>query len=85
MEKRMKSEGKAKALAVKQVPGEEVPAEIIASAIVKIGKAAEEMANSGLRRRTVVILLAESSRIAKRDVEKVLDALDSLRRTYTTR
>jgi len=65
-------------VAVKQIPGKEVPAEVIASAIVDIGKAMKKLSASRLEREAVVLLIAHDSGVAARNVRHVLTALDDL-------
>ncbi len=63
---------------------EEVPREILADAIVKIGEGFERLSKSGLNRRAIVVLVRDASGVTKGDVHKVLDALENLRGLYTS-
>ena len=67
---------------VKQ-PDPPVSKEILAEAIVRIGEAAERLQqDGGLNKRAVVTLLADYTRMGKREIETVLDALPRLRSWY---
>lgn len=61
-----------------QTPGKEVPAEVIASAIVDIGKAMKKLSASRLEREAVVLLIAHDSGVAARNVRNVLMSMDDL-------
>lgn len=68
-------------VAVKQTE-EEVPVEILAQAIADIGAAMRKINESRLTRPALIVLLSHSSKKPMYVVEQVLDALDSLERTY---
>jgi hypothetical protein len=70
---------------VKQAADAPVAAEIIAQAIIDISDAAKRLNNAGLKRRAVVALIHDVSGIAKRDIEIVLNNLESLREQWCTR
>lgn len=67
---------------VKQDPNNEVPAEVLATAIVNVSRAAQQLLSSRLTKRAIVILLHESSGVGKRDIEYVLDHAASLAAVY---
>lgn len=68
---------------IKQQPDvPEVPAEVIAQSIEAIAVGMKELNSTRLTRRALVILLAEQSHVNRGDVIKILDALDSLERTW---
>ena len=67
---------------VKQEDGQEVPAEVLAKAIVKIADGLEGWSKAGVRRHALVVLLVASTRVCKRDVEAVLRGIDTLKATY---
>lgn len=59
-----------------------VPAEVIADAIVEISKAMKALNSTRLTRRALITLIHDYSKIAKRDIEIVLNNLDSLEETW---
>ncbi len=67
---------------VKQEEGLEVPAEILAKAIVKISDSLEGWRRAGMKRHALVTLLVASTRVCKRDVELVLNGIDGLKMMY---
>jgi len=69
---------------VQQEGSEPVPAEILAQSIVAIDKGVKAMNRSGLKRKALVLLISRSANVTQRDTENVLDALDCLRKEYTT-
>ena len=75
----------SKAVKVVQQPEDEVPAEIIAKAIIEIDTAMRRLSRSGLKRKAVVALIHDMSGIRKTDIEIVLNNLESLRSTWCTR
>lgn len=56
--------------------------EILAEAITNIGDAVVRMNKSGLNRRAIVILLQAETKLSRKDIETVLDALPRLRGWY---
>jgi len=54
----------------------------LAEAIRRISLAVEVMIGSGLNRRAMVVLLSDSSKVRRRDIESVLDSLEELAETY---
>ena len=63
-------------------PAEQIPAEIIASSIVKIAEGMQALNATRLNRRAIVTLIHEHSKIARRDIEIVLNNLTSLESTW---
>lgn len=63
-------------------PAEEVPAEIIATSIVEIAKGMKALEASRLKRDAIVTLLQHSTKLARRDIIKVLDHLGDLEKTW---
>lgn len=63
-------------------PGE---ATKLADAVRRIDKAFKDLDNSGLNRKAIVTLVHETSGVAKRDINAVLDSLDSLGKDYLDR
>ena len=56
--------------------------EILAEAIVRIGEAAARLNASGLNRKAIVLMLHDATKVGKKDIETVLDALPRLRGWY---
>lgn len=54
----------------------------LARAVRKLADAAERIENSGLSRRALVLLLADASGLGKREVERLLGALSSLKERF---
>ena len=69
-------------ITVAQKPGEEVPAQVIAASIVKIGDAAEAMARSGLTLKAQLILLSALSGETRKTCQQVLWALQNLKKEF---
>lgn len=67
---------------VKENVDDVVQPEVLASAIRDIGAAAKKLAASGLNRKAIVLLVADSSKCSRGAVNAVLDALASLERDY---
>ena len=67
---------------VVQIPGSEVPAEIIAASILKIGNAAEAMSRSGLTLKAQLILLSALSGETRKTCQNVLWALQNLKKEF---
>ena len=57
----------------------------LAEAVKKIAAAAEQLAESGLSRRALVVLLADATKVSPRDINDVLNGLDSLGDLYLDR
>ncbi len=55
---------------------------VLATAIRDIGEAARKLKSSGLNRRAIVLLLAESSKVPRRSVDAVLYAMEQLEKDY---
>lgn len=63
--------------------GEEpLPVKIIEDAIVEIAAGMRAINNTRLTRKAVVVLLHDYSKLAKRDIEAVLDAMENLEAAY---
>ena len=69
---------------LKQDPQAPIAKEVLAKAIVDISAAFNALKKSGLNRRAVVVLVAQSSKQPQYVVSNVLDALETLKRDYTT-
>ncbi len=59
-------------------PAKEVPADIIATAIVEIADGVKAVNSSRLTRKAIVALIHDQSKISKRTIEEVLNNLSSL-------
>lgn len=59
-----------------------VPAEIIAQSIVEIAKGMKVLNSMRLSRRAIVTLIHEQSKIARRDIEIVMNNLDRLEQDW---
>lgn len=55
-----------------------IPAELIAESIVAIGNAMRKINETRLTRRAIITLIHEDSKIGRRDIEIVLNNLDTL-------
>ncbi len=56
--------------------------EILASAVVSIGKAADKLLASGLNTKAVIVLLHYETKISQRDIKLILDSLKRLESWY---
>lgn len=56
--------------------------EILAEAIVRIGDSVRKLNESGLNRKAIVLLLHDYSKVGKKDIETILDAMPRLRGWY---
>lgn len=56
--------------------------EILAEAIVRIGDSVAKLNQSGLNHRAIVLLLQDSTKLPKRDIEAILTALPRLKGWY---
>jgi len=64
---------------------EDVPKDILASAIVKMSEAVEALQTSGLNERAICALVKDYCGIPKDTTQTVLRSLRELRARYTTR
>ena len=62
-----------------------VAAQVIANAIVGISESIKKLSNSGLKRRAIVELVHAESGVPKRQIELVLNNLETLRETWLTK
>ena len=63
-------------------PEKPVAKEILAEAIVAIGKAADELHASGLNEKAVIVLLHDYSKVGKPAIRDVLKGLRQLKAWY---
>jgi hypothetical protein len=54
----------------------------LADEIQKLSEIGAELANSKLKQRTIVLLLADMTKLAQRDIKAVLEALPVMRKTF---
>jgi hypothetical protein len=62
-----------------------VAAEVMATAIISISDAMKKLSTSGLKRKAVVALIHDQSKISKRSIEIVLNNLEALRQDWCTK
>ncbi len=60
-----------------------VEKEVLAAAVVNISGALTALYKSGLNRDAIEVLLVDATRLPKRDIRAVLDAMKTLRSRYT--
>ena len=58
---------------------------VLAQSIVKLSKSADQMMQSGLKRRTLLVLLRDQTGLSLSDIDKVIEAFPKLAKIYTTR
>jgi len=56
--------------------------EILAKAIVNIGKASNALLKSGLNKKAIIILIQAETKLSRHNIELVLDSLPQLERWY---
>jgi hypothetical protein len=56
--------------------------EILAEAIVRIGKAFDDLRKSGLNEQAIVVLIHHETKVSMRDIRTVLKALSQMRGWY---
>ena len=56
--------------------------EILASAIVSIGKAADKLLTSGLNTKAIVVLLHHETKISQKDIRTILSGLKLMESWY---
>ena len=59
-----------------------IPREVLGQAIITISESIQKLTASGLNRKAIVVLLHDSTRIGKKDIELVLDGLACLKKDY---
>lgn len=57
----------------------------LAEAVKKIEKSMKELNESGLNRKAIVVLLADSTGVSRRDINAVLNGLETLGQEYLER
>lgn len=79
--------GKKQTVTIKSNEENPEPIELVAASIIKISEAFEKISNSGLRQRTIVLLLHDAigpTKIGKKDIELVLEYAPRLKDIYVT-
>lgn len=69
---------------ITQDPDKPVEREVLAASIVKISDAFQALKKSGLNRDAIVVLLHDRTKIARKTINDILNALEQLKRLYTT-
>ncbi len=66
-----------------EFPEEEVPKEVMAQSLVKIGKACAMLLSTGLQRKDFVAMIHQrAKKVPPRTIGVVLDALEQLKKEY---
>jgi siroheme synthase len=63
-------------------PDPPIPAEILAEHIQKLSEIGKQLANSRLKQKTIIILLASMTRVSQASIKAILDALPELEREF---
>ncbi len=63
-------------------PEKPITKEILAESIVRIGSAFNALKSSGLNEAAVIVLIHDATKLSKRDIKDVLDALSRLKGWY---
>lgn len=74
------SEQKIRAIA--QKPGDEVPTEILASAIREISEGMRKMRAGRLNDRALILLIHDVCKVSKTDIKYVINAIGLLEREF---
>ena len=68
---------------VTQDPKAPVAKEMLATAICKMSDATNQLLLSGLNHDAIVVLLVDKTKMSKRSIRRVIDAMGQLRADYT--
>lgn len=68
---------------IEVLPQPTVTKEMLSTAICKLSDSANELLASGINEKAILVLLADSSKMSKKSIKKVLDAMAQLRADYT--
>ncbi len=63
-------------------PTDDVTYKNLADAIVDISKGMKKLYKSGLNHKAIVVLIADDTKLPRRDINAVLDSMDTLAETY---
>lgn len=66
-------------------PENEVSPEVLASSILKISDAMEQLHKSGLNEEAVIVLLHDKTKVAKKTIKLVMHSIRQLSTTYCYR
>jgi hypothetical protein len=66
-------------------PTDDVTYKNLADAVVTISKAMKRLTKSGLNRKAIVVLIADDTRLPRRDINAVLDSIETLAEVYSER
>lgn len=66
-------------------PTDDVTHKNLVDAVVAISKAMKRLTKSGLNRKAIVVLLADDTRLPRRDINAVLDSIETLAEVYSDR
>lgn len=71
-------------MSVRVKKSEEQPetTEILAEAIVRLGESVKKLEQSGFNKRAIVVLLQDMTKIPRRDIAAILDAIPRLKSWY---
>ena len=69
---------------VKMENDTEEPLSVIVSSLHKVAEGFDQINESGLSRRAIVLLLHDATRVGKKDIESILDAAPLLVERYTS-
>lgn len=58
---------------------------VLEAHIIEISKSMNKLLESGLNRKAVIVLIADSTKQGKREIEYVLNSLEQLSEDYCTR
>jgi siroheme synthase len=62
----------------------EVDPQVLAQQLATISDSMRKLLASGLNRKAVIVLLHHTSKVPQRDIEYVLDSLETLKQRYTS-
>ena len=58
------------------------PTEVLAEAVIRISENLQKLEKSGLNKRAIVVLVHDYTKVAKRDIELILESLAVLKGWY---
>lgn len=67
---------------IKQVEGDEIPTEIIATHIAALARMGKNIKASRLKEKTMLVLLNHMTSVPQKEIKKILDALPQLEKQY---
>lgn len=65
------------------MPDQQSMSKQLSSAIIKLSDASNQILNEGLNEKALIVLLADSTKLSKRTIGKVLQGINELRAEYT--